>query len=130
MRSLGVAIAQPWRDGVRIKVELQLAKAGILDCFEERIFSDHETPCSKPFPDAYLAAAAALGVNPNRCAVVEDMVTGVTAGVAAGATVFGYCPAELGYSSATALHGAVAVHVFQDMAELPKMLAQWRGLAG
>jgi HAD superfamily hydrolase (TIGR01509 family) len=112
----------------RIKVELQLAKAGILDCFEGRIFSGHELPRSKPFPDVYLAAAAALGVNPKRCAVVEDTVTGATAGVAAGATVFGYCPAELGHSSATALHGAGAVHVFQDMAELPALLTQWRGL--
>jgi HAD superfamily hydrolase (TIGR01509 family) len=114
----------------RIKVKLQLAKAGILDCFEGRIFSGHEMPRSKPFPDVYLAAAAALGVNPKRCAVVEDTVTGATAGVAAGTTVFGYCPAELGHSSATALHGAGAVHVFQDMAELPALLAQWRGLTG
>ncbi|MFM0728454.1 HAD family phosphatase [Paraburkholderia strydomiana] len=110
----------------RIKVELQLAKAGILDCFEGRIFSGHETPRSKPFPDVYLAAAAGLGVDPKRCAVVEDTVTGATAGVASGATVFGYCPAEFGHSSATALHGAGAVHVFRDMAELQGLLAQWR----
>jgi hypothetical protein len=78
LRSPGVAAAQPWRGGVRIKVKLQLAKAGILDCFEERILIDHEIPRSKPFPDVYLAAAAALGVNPKRCAVVEDTVTGVS----------------------------------------------------
>ncbi|MFL9910529.1 HAD family hydrolase [Paraburkholderia sp. RL17-337-BIB-A] len=111
----------------RIKVELQLAKAGILDCFEGRIFSGHEVPRSKPFPDVYLAAAAALGMDPKRCAVVEDTVTGATAGIAAGATVFGYCPAELGHSSATALHGAGAAYVFRDMAELPALLAGWRG---
>jgi HAD superfamily hydrolase (TIGR01509 family) len=111
----------------RVKVELQLAKAGILDCFEGRIFSGHETPRSKPFPDVYLAAAAALGVDPTRCAVVEDTVTGATAGVAAGATVFGYCPMELGHSSATALHGVGAVHVFRDMAKLPALLAGWNG---
>ena len=111
----------------RVKVELQLAKAGILDCFEGRIFSGHETPRSKPFPDVYLAAAAALGMDPKRCAVVEDTVTGATAGVAAGATVFGYCPAELGHSSTAALHGAGAVHVFQDMAALPALLEEWRG---
>ncbi|SIT46271.1 HAD-superfamily hydrolase, subfamily IA, variant3 [Paraburkholderia ribeironis] len=112
----------------RIKVELQLSKAGMLDCFAGRIFSGHETPRSKPFPDVYLAAAAALGVDPGRCAVVEDTVTGTTAGVAAGATVFGYCPVELGHSSATALHGAGAVHVFQDMAELAGLLGGWRGV--
>jgi HAD superfamily hydrolase (TIGR01509 family) len=111
----------------RIKVELQLVKAGILDCFEGRIFSGHEMPRSKPYPDVYLAAAAGLGVDPARCAVVEDTVTGATAGVAAGATVFGYCPVELGHSSATALHGAGAAHVFRDMAELPALLAGWRG---
>jgi HAD superfamily hydrolase (TIGR01509 family) len=114
----------------RIKVELQLAKAGILDCFEGRIFSGHETPRSKPYPDVYLAAAAGLGVDPQRCAVVEDTVTGATAGVAAGATVFGYCPKELGHSSATALQGAGAVHVFRDMAELPGLLATWRSAGG
>ncbi|MBB5404984.1 HAD superfamily hydrolase (TIGR01509 family) [Paraburkholderia youngii] len=109
----------------RIKIELQLVKAGLLDCFDGRIFSGHETPRSKPFPDVYLAAAAALGVEPARCAVIEDTVTGATAGVAAGATVFGYCPTHLGHSSATALHGAGAVHVFRDMAELPALLAGW-----
>ncbi|MEX3633541.1 HAD family hydrolase [Paraburkholderia sp. BR14320] len=109
----------------RIKIELQLVKAGLLDCFEGRIFSGHEMPRSKPFPDVYLAAAAALGVDPARCAVVEDTVTGTTAGVAAGATVFGYCPTHLGHSSATALHGAGAVHVFKEMAELPALLAGW-----
>ena len=109
----------------RVKIELQLAKAGILDCFGARIFSGHEMPRSKPFPDVYLAAAAGLGVEPARCAVIEDTVTGATAGVAAGATVFGYCPTHLGHSSATALHGAGAVHVFREMAELPELLAGW-----
>src|SRR3954452_726167 len=110
----------------RIKVELQLAKAGILDCFEGRIFSGHEMPRGKPFPDVYLAAAAALGVNPKRCAVVEDTVTGATAGVAAGATVFGYCPNEFGHSSAAALRAAGVVQVFRDMSDLPGLLAAWR----
>ena len=36
-------------------------------------------PRSKPYPDVYLAAASALGVDPRRCAVVEDTVTGATA---------------------------------------------------
>lgn len=109
----------------RVKIELQLLKAGILDRFEGRIFSGHEMPRSKPFPDVYLAAAAGLGVDPRRCAVIEDTVTGATAGVAAGATVFGYCPSHLGHSSATALHGAGVVQVFRDMAELPALLTAW-----
>ena len=107
----------------RFKVELQLEKCGLMPFFEGNIFSGHETPRSKPFPDVYLAAAAALGVDPKRCAVVEDTVTGVTAGVAAGCTVFGYSPPELGHDAPPALRAAGAVHVFTAMADLPALLA-------
>lgn len=109
----------------RRKVELQLAKAGILDCFEGRIFSGHETPRSKPYPDVYLAAAEALGVDPTRCAIVEDTVTGATAGVAAGATVFGYSPGEVGHSDPDALRAVGVVQVFTNMLHLPTLLSEW-----
>ena len=107
----------------RFKVELQLRKCGLIDYFEGRVFSGHETPRSKPFPDVYLAAMEPLGVTPDRCAVVEDTVTGVTAGVAAGATVFGYSPPEAGHDAPAALRAAGAIHVFTAMAELPALLA-------
>ncbi|GAA2668582.1 HAD family hydrolase [Streptomyces aculeolatus] len=42
---------------------------------------------TKPHPDPYLHAAAALGADPRRCAVVEDTLTGVTAAEAAGCAV-------------------------------------------
>jgi HAD superfamily hydrolase (TIGR01509 family) len=106
----------------RFKVELQLEKCGLMPYFKGRIFSGHEMPRSKPAPDVYLAAAAALGVDPKRCAVVEDTVTGVMAGVAAGATVFGYSPPEAGHDAPAALRRAGAVQVFVDMSELPAML--------
>jgi len=109
----------------RFKVELQLAKIGILDCFQGRIFSGHETPRSKPFPDVYLQAAAALGVDPKRCVVVEDTVTGAMAGVAAGATVFGYSPTDLGHSGPEALRAVGVARVFTEMAELPALVAGW-----
>lgn len=106
----------------RFKVELQLQKCGLMPYFKGNIFSGHEQPRSKPAPDVYLAAAAALGVDPRRCAVVEDTVTGVTAGVAAGATVIGYSPPELGHDAPRALLATGAVHVFTDMADLPALL--------
>ncbi|MDP3311299.1 MAG: HAD family phosphatase, partial [Polaromonas sp.] len=68
----------------RFKVELQMDKCGLMPYFQGRIFSGHEMPRSKPAPDVYLAAAAALGVDAKRCAVIEDTVTGVMAGMAAG----------------------------------------------
>ena len=106
----------------RGKVALQLEKCGLMPYFEGRIFSGHELPRSKPAPDVYLAAAAALGVAPARCAVVEDTVTGVAAGVAAGATVFGYSPPEAGHDAPGALKAAGAVHVFVAMTELEELL--------
>jgi len=106
----------------RFKVEMQLTKVGLMPYFEGRVFSGHEMPRSKPAPDVYLAAASALGVAPARCLVVEDTVTGVTAGVAAGATVVGYSPSPIGHGSPEALRAAGAQHVMADMAELPALL--------
>lgn len=106
----------------RFKVELQLRKCGLLPYFHGRVFSGHETPRSKPFPDVYLAAVAALGVDPPRCAVVEDTVTGVRAGVAAGARVFGYSPPEAGHDAPQALLEAGALEVCADLATLPGLL--------
>ncbi|MDR0227285.1 MAG: HAD family phosphatase [Burkholderiaceae bacterium] len=106
----------------RAKVEMQLAQVGMASYFEGRVFSGHELPRSKPFPDVYLAAAAALGVAPAQCLVIEDTVTGVTAGVAAGATVWGYYPSDQGHASAEQLLEAGASCVFGDMGELPAMM--------
>ena len=106
----------------RFKVELQLKKVGLMRYFAGRIFSGHELPRSKPAPDVYLAAAAALSVRPDRCAVVEDTVTGVVAGVAAGATVYGYSPPEAGHDAPNVLRQAGAVLVFTDMSQLATLI--------
>lgn len=106
----------------RFKVELQLQKCGLMPYFEGRIFSGHELARSKPAPDVYLAAAAALGVDPRRCAVVEDTVTGVTAGVAAGATVFGYSPPQAGHDAPALLRDAGASATFAGMSQLASLL--------
>ena len=107
----------------RYKVEMQLAQVGLAGLFAGRVFSGHEMPATKPAPDVYLAAAAALGVPPARCLVVEDTVTGVTAGVAAGATVVGYSPAGgSGHGAPQALRQAGAVQIIDRMELLPQWL--------
>lgn len=106
----------------RYKVEMQLQKVGLAPYFAGRVFSGHEMPATKPAPDVYLAAAAALGVPPQRCLVVEDTVTGVTAGVAAGATVVGFSPSPVGHGSPEALRAAGAVQVMAHLRELPALL--------
>ncbi|MFI9602430.1 HAD family hydrolase [Streptomyces sp. NPDC004069] len=46
-----------------------------------------EVSRTKPYPDPYLLAAAGLGAEPARCAVIEDTATGVAAAEAAGCRV-------------------------------------------
>ncbi|MHA7161673.1 HAD family hydrolase, partial [Burkholderia pseudomallei] len=43
----------------------------------------------KPYPDVYLHAARTLGVEPARCVVVEDSVSGLNAARAAGMKTIG-----------------------------------------
>ncbi len=106
----------------RFKVELQLQKVGLFPHFEGRIFSGHEMPRSKPAPDVYLAAAAHLTVDPARCLVIEDTATGALAGLAAGATVWGYCP----HGDGRHFVGLPVAKVFGHMAELAPLLAALR----
>ena len=102
----------------RGKVRLQLGKVDLLHYFDSQIYSGYEVPRNKPHPDIYLMAAAGLGADIKRCAVVEDSSTGATAGVASGATVFGYAPHDDG----AALRAVGVHHVFHSMADLPRLM--------
>lgn len=106
----------------RPKVVMQIGMAGMAPYFEDRIFSGHDLPRSKPHPDVYLAAAAHLGADPGRCLVIEDTATGAQAGLAAGATVWGYCPQGHG----RAFEGLPVARVMRHMAELAQALAALR----
>jgi HAD superfamily hydrolase (TIGR01509 family) len=64
-----------------------LANCGLADSFDVVAGNDGSGRARKPAPDSYLYAAGALGVEPVRCAAVEDSVLGLTAARAAGAYV-------------------------------------------
>lgn len=104
----------------RFKVEMQLTQVGLFGFFEGRVFSGHEMPRSKPAPDVYLAAAHHLNAAPSQCLVIEDTTIGIAAGVAAGATVWAYCPTP---ARGPALLQAGASRLFGSMADLPGLLA-------
>ena len=100
------------------RLRLTLGLTGLYDRFEGRIFSSTEVANGKPAPDLFLHAAATLGADPARCAVIEDSVYGVQAARAAGMHAFGYAG---GLTAAERLAGP-ATTVFHDMRELPALL--------
>jgi HAD superfamily hydrolase (TIGR01509 family) len=104
----------------RFKVEMMLQRVDLAQFFEGRIFSGHEMPRSKPHPDVYLAAAAHLQIDPTRCLVLEDTSVGITAGVAAGATVWAYAPPP---AATDVLTQAGASRVFTGMSQLPTLFS-------
>jgi HAD superfamily hydrolase (TIGR01509 family) len=72
------------------RLDLTLRITGLFDRFSPHIFSAEQVDRGKPAPDLFLFAAKQMQVHPNRCVVIEDSLTGVRAGVAAGMTVLGY----------------------------------------
>jgi HAD superfamily hydrolase (TIGR01509 family) len=100
------------------KIRLSLEVTGLLRRFEGRIFSSYDVGVWKPDPGLFLHAARMMGVAPQACAVVEDSVPGVQAGVAAGMSVFGFIADR---EDAGALSDAGAI-VFRSMQNLPRLL--------
>lgn len=104
-------------NGPREKVELTLQLTGLRPLFGDRVFSAYEVGHFKPAPGLFLHAAAALGHAPEHCAVVEDSMPGIQAGLAAGMRVFALC-------ERTALADDLAERVvfINDLAALQRLL--------
>jgi HAD superfamily hydrolase (TIGR01509 family) len=108
--------------GSHDKLRFTLSHTGLYERFEGRIFSGYEVANNKPAPDLFLHAAARMGAEPARCAVIEDTLYGVMAARAAGMRIFGYAG---GLSAPERLEGEATV-VFHDMRDLPRLLADGR----
>jgi HAD superfamily hydrolase (TIGR01509 family) len=67
-------------------IEVVLRSAGLVDLFPVSV-SSQEVARGKPAPDVYLEAARRLGVEPSRCAAVEDSHNGIRSAKAAGMRV-------------------------------------------
>ncbi|MER6753401.1 HAD family phosphatase [Micromonospora echinofusca] len=74
---LGLASSSPTR-----LIAAALAATGLTGVFGATL-STEETERGKPAPDVYLAVAERLGVDPARCAAVEDSSNGVRSAAAA-----------------------------------------------
>lgn len=111
--------------GSRIKRNEQLlAQMGILSYFEGHIYSVNQVAKGKPAPDVFLFAAAQMGIDPDKCLVIEDSPFGVMAAKAAGMDVFAY----MGASHITNKERANVTFqnstaIFDNMRELAGMVA-------
>jgi len=79
-RGIPCAIAT---SGPAENVRHTLAETG-LSARLPRVVRGDQVPRGKPYPDIFLAAAAAIGVDPARCLAFEDSPSGVAAACAAG----------------------------------------------
>jgi HAD superfamily hydrolase (TIGR01509 family) len=117
IQATGVATCVASSGGID-KIRRNLAKTGLLDRFDGRLFSGDDVEHGKPAPDLFLHAAATMGASPARTAVIEDSVHGVAAGLAAGMAVFAYTS---GVTPAERL-ARPGVALFDEMRDLPPLL--------
>jgi HAD superfamily hydrolase (TIGR01509 family) len=110
----------PWRvasNSSHEEMQVKFGRIGISDLVAGRVHSHRDVNKAKPAPDLFLAAAAAEGVLPAECVVVEDSATGARAAAAAAMDCLGYAP----HSDGAALRAFGAVP-FGSMLELPGLL--------
>ena len=89
------ALGLPYRiasNSSHAEMAAKFARTGLAPLVAGRVHSFEDVRRGKPAPDVFLAAAAAEGVPPAVCIVVEDSVPGVRAATAAGMAVLGLDP--------------------------------------
>ena len=101
------------------KIRNNLTKTGLIDKFQDRMFSCYEIPQWKPKPDIFLYAAKNMGVTPEACVVIEDSAIGVEAALAGGFDVFIY--SKKGYNEQIK---SLEVTIFDDMNNLETLLSK------
>jgi HAD superfamily hydrolase (TIGR01509 family) len=122
------AIAQPVcvaSSGTHERMRVSLGRARLYDKFAPNIFSATQVERGKPAPDLFLFAARQMATPAERCIVIEDSVPGITGALAAGMTVLGFhggSHCRPGY--ADTLRAAGAIVTFDDMRQLPGLIAQ------
>lgn len=72
----------------RLNIEIVLETLTMADCFQG-IASAEDVKNGKPDPEVFLAAAASVGVVPERCIVVEDARAGIEGARRAGMRTVG-----------------------------------------
>jgi HAD superfamily hydrolase (TIGR01509 family) len=96
--------------------ELIHAQTGFEKFFKFSV-TNEDVSRTKPSPEGYLLAAQKLGVDPEKCLVLEDSPRGMVAGKSAGMTVFGIPTAQTKH-----LDLSMADRVFGSLWEVMEVL--------
>jgi beta-phosphoglucomutase-like phosphatase (HAD superfamily) len=102
----------------RVEVTQVLPMIGEMAHFHT-IVAAEDVPRSKPAPDGYQKAIAALGLTPQQCVVVEDSQAGIQAGRTAGCLVIAVRAGNFGGWDQSAAH-----HVIDTLVELTPALVE------
>lgn len=100
------------------KIRLNLTTTGLIEKFENRMFSSYEIGSWKPNPEIFEYAAKKMGFSPSECAVIEDSIAGIRAAIKGGFDVYGFATS----SNRTELknEGAMVFSLMQELGELLK----------
>lgn len=101
----------------REKVILSLDICGLRKYFGNNIYSAYDNSIFKPDPALYLHSATDMGFSPKNCAVIEDSLLGVEAGINAKMKTFYYNRLNEVSPYPTAIS-------FNDMKQLPFLLKE------
>lgn len=107
------------------RLATSLTLVGLTAAFAGRAFTASEVARGKPAPDLFLHAAARMGADPARCLVIEDSLTGIRAGLAAGMQVWRFTGgSHLRGQDLTTPPDATPHDTFKDFATLHLRLNQ------
>ena len=102
-----------------VKVNINLEEIGLDSKLFQAVVTGLDIEHKKPAPDIFLKAAKLMGADPKHCLVVEDAISGVAAGKAAGARVLAlttaFSPGEL----------SGADWITQTLATAPDEVLEW-----
>lgn len=101
------------------KMDLNLKLTGLSRYFRGKMFSAYEINAWKPDPKLFVTAAETMGFDPKDCAVIEDSLSGIKAGIAGGFDVYAFAHAHKMKE-----FQQTGVTVFTDMRELLPLLNQ------
>ncbi len=103
----------------RIKMDINLKEIGLSRDVFHSVITGLDVENKKPFPDIYIKAAKSLGFSPRECLVVEDAVSGIKAGKAAG------CRCLAVTSSFNAAELKEADWIYESLLNVPEEVLNW-----